>query len=125
MRTFSDSQVARIKTLANQNSVPLKIILIADKNQVNTNLQTKLINSQELDNYDLSMPQRVLLANFKNAGIPVIDLLSVFKNQKRFLYMNDTYWATEGHKLAAKALYSALKDEVPAYRMLDKEVVYQ
>ncbi|MFQ3246544.1 MAG: lysophospholipase L1-like esterase [Arenicella sp.] len=108
------SQIARIKKLANQNSTPLKIILIPDENQVNANLQTKLINSQELDSYDFSMPQAVLLENFKNADIPAIDLLPVFKNQKRCLYMNDTHWAAEGHELAAKAIYSALKDQVYA-----------
>jgi lysophospholipase L1-like esterase len=102
------SQIIRIKTLANKKSIPLKVIIIPDENQINTNLQARLINNQELDKFDFAMPQSVLLTSFKNANITAIDLLPVFKKQKRCLYMNDTHWSSEGHKLAAKTIYNAL-----------------
>jgi len=45
---------------------------------------------------------------FAQNVIQLIDLLPVFQADERCLYMNDTHWTGEGHKLAATTIYQNL-----------------
>ncbi len=105
------SQITRIKKLADERSTPIKIILIPDENQINSGLQRTLFSDQKQNSFDFEMPQSELLIDFREIGIPVIDLLPIFREQKQCLYMNDTHWTSEGHELAAKVIYQALIEE--------------
>jgi hypothetical protein len=100
-------QLSRIKRLADEASIPLVIALIPDENQVNGELQKRLLASDS-SAYDLDMPQSMLQELFRDRGIPSIDLLPWFRRDPRCLYMNDSHWTPEGHALAAAAICDSL-----------------
>ena len=98
----------RIKRLAERDSIPIGVVLIPDENQINRDLQQLLLIDQDRGKFDFEMPQSMLSEMFADAAIPVIDLLPYFRQDRQCLYMNDTHWTTEGHKLAATAIYDNL-----------------
>jgi hypothetical protein len=98
-------QMKRIHDLVSQSSGRFIVVLIPDENQINNSLQQVLLTEDSLGKYDFDMPQKRLEAMFSDLGIPVIDLLPYFKRDPRCLYMNDTHWTPEGHKLAASVLF--------------------
>ena len=102
------AQVQRIKRLAERDSIPIGVVLIPDENQINRDLQQLLLIDQDRGKFDFEMPQSMLSEMFADAAIPVIDLLPYFRQDRQCLYMNDTHWTTEGHKLAATAIYDNL-----------------
>ena len=104
-------QIQRIQTLAERDSIPLGVVLIPDENQINGDLQMKLLTDEERSNFDFEMPQSMLRDMFTDAAIPVLDLLPYFIEDSRCLYMNDTHWTAEGHALAASAIYENITSE--------------
>ena len=62
---------------------------------------------------DLSLPQKVVRLFCKKSGIPVLDLLPVFKvhnSQKPLFFKKDLHWTKEGHRLAAEQILTYLKE---------------
>jgi len=104
-------QIQRIRTLAERDSIPLRVVLIPDENQINRNLQLKVLTDEKRSNFDFEMPQSMLRDMFTDAAISVIDLLPYFIKDSRCLYMNDTHWTAEGHALAASAIYENITSE--------------
>ena len=104
-------QIQRIKKLAEQDSIPLVVVLIPDENQINRNLQQVLLTDEERSRYDFDMPQSMLKNMFSYTAIPVVDLLPHFSEDSRCLYMNDTHWTAEGHALAAAVIYENITKE--------------
>ena len=102
------SQIHRIKTMADNENIPLIVALLPDENQINPHLPKILITKDELIRYDFDMPQSMLTEILTHNQIPVIDLLPGFRNDNRCLYMNDTHWTAEGHELAATVIYEEL-----------------
>lgn len=107
----SINQILRIKELAKNDSTPMLVVLIPDENQVNKNLQNLILSENELINFDFNMPQSLLKRQFEENNIPVLDLLPAFLANKQCLYMNDTHWNNEGHKLAASLIYEKFTNE--------------
>ena len=55
------------------------IILIPDENQVNRNLQQRIIADEERQKFNFEMAQLMLTEMFTKAALPTIDLLPYFK----------------------------------------------
>lgn len=104
----SVDQVLRIKKLAEQHSIPMIVALLPDENQINRGLQERLMGPDALDDYDFQMPQRLLVEMFAAGDVTTIDLLPRFQEDGRCLYMNDTHWTPDGHRLAASILFDRL-----------------
>jgi lysophospholipase L1-like esterase len=102
----SVSQIRRIKDLA--GSKPVVVALLPDENQVNQALQKRILQANEISEYDFKMPQAMLTEMFREVGIPTIDLLPAVLADRRCLYMNDTHWTPEGHELTAAVILEQL-----------------
>ncbi len=97
-------QISRIHERATRDGIPILVALIPDENQINEALQQLVIADANTADYDFEMPQPMLAEKFAEPGIPVLDLLPVFRADPRCLYMNDSHWTAEGHALAARAI---------------------
>jgi len=101
-------QVERIEKRARAQSIPVLVALLPDENQINPGLQKRLMNPTGLVDYDFEMPQKELVARFDDRQIETVDLLPRFQEDTRCLYMNDTHWNADGHRLAAEILFERL-----------------
>lgn len=101
-------QIARIKALADQAKVQLLVVLLPDENQINPALQKAIF--PEPENYDLGLPQSLLVEQFAAAGIEVLDLLPSFRADRRCLFQNDTHLTAEGHALVAEHIRAAIAE---------------
>jgi hypothetical protein len=104
----SIEQIVRMSDLATANGSELVVVLIPDENQLNPDLQKQVIEAGTEDDYDFSMPQSMLRDAFAAEDIPVIDLLRAFRDDPRCMYMNETHWTPQGHKLAAQRIFYGL-----------------
>jgi hypothetical protein len=102
----AQNQIRRIKDQA--GATPVVIALLPDENQINKQLQDRLVDAKDIADYDFKMPQSMLIEMFRAIGLPVIDALPAFLADKRCLYMNDTHWTPEGHELAASVIFDQL-----------------
>ena len=84
------------------------VALLPDENQINKELRVRIVPPNSASRYDFDMPQKQLGKVLRDSGVGVIDLLPVFREDPRCLYMNDTHWNPDGHQLAAKAITQAL-----------------
>lgn len=103
-------QISRIKRDADYSSIPVVVILIPDELQINTALQKVVVDDDKRNRYDFKMPQSMLVQMFQDIDVDVIDLLPAFIKDTRCLYLNDTHWTSEGHKLAASIIYKEISD---------------
>jgi hypothetical protein len=104
-RLLEDNNIAeieRMKRKAAELGADFAVVIIPDENQINPALQAKIIPANEMANYDFSQPQAYLAEQFAERDIASLDLLDVFRNDPRCLYMNDTHWVAAGHRLAAE-----------------------
>ena len=112
MRAVMDKSIAevgRMQLLSAQMGAQLVVAILPDENQLNADLQARVIPAAERANYDFEMPQRYLRERFAEMGINTLDLLDVFRRDPRCLYMNDTHWVPAGHALVAEQLQSYLR----------------
>ena len=103
------AELARIKQMTDADGDRLLVVIIPDENQINKKLQEQLIPAAEMDKYDFNLPQSLLTQLLYEQGIEYLDLQSDFANDPRCLYMNDTHWTPEGHRLAAEKIAEKLK----------------
>lgn len=108
-------QISRIHSLAARKSIPVLVVLLPTEMQVNPALQGRLLERDAyrwlgelvggpLAFYDFAMPQSLLVERFAARDIPTVDLLPAFAAHERCLYLNDTHWTPEGHRLAASVV---------------------
>lgn len=105
-------QLLRIKALAEQDTASLMVALLPDENQINAHLQALTIAPEAVNDYDFEMPQSLIVEVFEENHIPTIDLFPTFRDHPGCLYMNDTHWNPEGHRLAASTLYRAMLERL-------------
>lgn len=98
------NQILRIKQKADSMGIPLTVALIPDELQINEALRKRVMPAEESHHYDFTLPQRLLAEEFAALGIATFDLLPVFLNDPRCLYMNDSHWTPDGNVLAASAI---------------------
>jgi hypothetical protein len=109
------AELERMKHNAAELGAGFAVVIIPDENQLNPALQAQIIPADEMANYDFSQPQAYLKEQFAARDIASLDLLDVFRNDPRCLYMNDTHWVAAGHELAAEKIrdYLRANDLVP------------
>lgn len=89
--------------------IPILVILSPVSVQVYTNVQPSAGLSP------IEFPQLILVERMQSAGIPVVDLLPVFRAARgETLYFDQAHYTAVAHQLAAQAIYDALG----AFRML-------
>jgi lysophospholipase L1-like esterase len=98
------AQIVRVRDLAADAGIPVIVVLIPDESQINAALQRTIVRPDAWDRYDFDMPQAMIVPMFADHGIPIIDLLPLFRADPRCLYRNDTHWTPAGHELAALAI---------------------
>lgn len=101
------NQIRRIRDRAG-DFVPVVVALLPDENQINQTLQTRILQANDIAEYDFKMPQSMLIEMFREIGIPTINVLPAMLADHRCLYMNDTHWMPEGHELAASVIIEEL-----------------
>lgn len=104
----SVAQILQIKALADEENIPLVVLLIPDETQINPSLRAALLPEDELSKFDFGMPQSMLKEIVTQNDIQVVDLMPAFLADPQCLYMNDTHWAVVGHELAATVIYEKL-----------------
>jgi len=102
-------ELAHIKGMTDADGDRLLVVIIPDENQINKKLQEQLIPPAEMSQYDFSLPQSLLTQLMSEQGIEYLDLQNDFLSDPRCLYMNDTHWTPEGHRLAAEKIAEKLK----------------
>jgi lysophospholipase L1-like esterase len=95
-------QLLRIKKEADEQGIPLLVVLIPDEVQVNNTLRNLVF--ADSNDYDIDRPQSLLNEWFDREEIQALDLLSTFRADDRCLY-RDTHWTAEGHHLAAATIF--------------------
>jgi len=104
-------QIERIRAKAG-SSAPVIVVVMPDENQVNASLKGRA----DLGRLDLSMPQAMLKEMFKEKSLRTIDLLPAFLANERRLYMNDSHYNPEGHRLIAEKILEAIRPLVERLR---------
>ena len=94
-------QILRIKKRADEQGIPLLVVVIPDETQINSTLR-KLVFTDSHE-YEIDLPQSLLTEWFDREGIRALDLLPTFRADPRCLYRN-THWTEEGHRLAAEKI---------------------
>jgi len=102
-------EILKLKKMTDADGDRLLVMLIPDENQLNPLLQKEIIAAEDFDQYDFDQPQRLLLELLQQNNVEVLDLKPAFDADGRCLYMNDTHWVPEGHRLAAEKLAEKLK----------------
>ena len=82
------NHIRRIRDQAGA-SVPVIVALLPDENQVNPTLQRRILQPNDMPEYDFKMPQSMLMEMFREMGIPTIDVLPAVLTDHRCLYMPD------------------------------------
>jgi lysophospholipase L1-like esterase len=103
------AELMRIKAMTDADGDRLLVVIIPDENQLNPALQQRLIRPEDMQQYDFALPQSMLVSLLEEQGVDALDLQPAFANDPRCLYMNDTHWTPDGHRLAAEKIAEALK----------------
>lgn len=103
--------LAKIKKLCDEHHIVLAIVLIPDKVQIDRDLQTQVLKLREsnskADDFDFTLPNRLLATRLKQQNIECLDLLDEFTRSGKGtpLYKpNDSHWNIAGNRLAADAI---------------------
>ena len=105
----------------NAGQGPFMVALIPEEVQVNRALAKRLMAPDK--EYDLAMPQKLLVEAFARHEIQTLDLLPAFQASERRLYLNDSHWSPKGHELAARLLLDVVLPWAdPFARCLSRDV---
>lgn len=101
--------LVKIKQLCDQHQIALAIVLIPDRVQVDRMLQAQLpkLRESKADDFDFTLPNRLLATRLKQHNIECLDLLDEFTRAGNgtVLYKpNDSHWNISGNRLAADAI---------------------
>jgi len=103
--------LVKIKQLCDEHHMALAIVLIPDDVQVDRTLQARVLKLKEVnskaDDFDFTLPNRVLATRLKQHNIECLDLLDEFTRAGNgtVLYKpNDSHWNISGNRLAADAI---------------------
>jgi acetyltransferase AlgX (SGNH hydrolase-like protein) len=100
---------------ASEYGMDFCVVLAPDEIQVNGVLRADVMAKYRMhkENYDFDQTQRIISQALKAKGIPVLDLLPVFRAETSGepLYMlQDTHWNEAGNRIAAEAIWSFFKN---------------
>jgi hypothetical protein len=95
-----------MKRICSARGIDLLIVIIPDEVQVNSELQSEVVNASGLnpDQFDFTLPNGMLSRELESMDVKQLDLLEPFKQASTRLRLykpNDTHWNIAGNKLAA------------------------
>ena len=103
--------LVKIKQLCDQHHIALAVVLIPDDVQVDRTLQARVLKLKEVnskpDDFDFTLPNRLLATRLKQQNIECLDLLDEFARAGNgtVLYKpNDSHWNIAGNQLAADTI---------------------
>lgn len=109
---FKDAlaDLLKIKQICDYQKIKLVVVIIPDEVQVDQNLQATIVemfDSDDPNNLDFRLPNRMLQEAFEQHNIEYIDLMDdlvVTATQTRLYKPNDTHWNIAGNQRAAEVL---------------------
>jgi len=109
------SYLSKIKEICDAKNLEFLIVIIPDELQVNEKLQSQVIQALEShpDNFDFTLPNRLLSRELESEKIEYLDMLSELKSVsqlKRVYKPQDTHWNIAGNELAAEMIYKYLSE---------------
>jgi hypothetical protein len=106
-----------IQVLSLNHNAEFLLVVIPYKEQINTERSTFSYAKNwciPSERFDLDLPQKVINSFCRRNGIPMLDLLPVFKchnDPNRLFFRSDLHWTKEGHQIAAKEILSFLRQK--------------
>jgi hypothetical protein len=102
-----------MKKICDERHIKLAVLLLPDAEQVDRQLQAKVVQMQQASpaDFDFTAPNRLLAAGLKQQNIEVLDLYDAFSvaASSTVLYKpNDSHWNIAGNKLAAETIATNL-----------------
>lgn len=110
----TQGQMAAMAEIARERGVPLAVVLIPERMQVDVGQWQNVIRPMGAsgDTYRADWPNQRLVALCRELDLPVLDLLPVFVQAPRDepLYIQlDGHWTWRGHEVAATAIDAFLR----------------
>jgi hypothetical protein len=105
--TDAVSHLITMREICNQYDIRLSVVIIPDELQVNRLLQEKVALDSSPNEFDFTLPNRLLREMFLEQNINYIDLLDDFVSasaQANLYKPNDSHWNIAGNKLASELL---------------------
>jgi hypothetical protein len=107
-----------MRKICDERQIKLVVLLIPDVEQVNSQLQEKVVQGQKASpsDFDFTAPNRLLATGLKQQNIEVLDLYDAFRlaESSTVLYKpNDSHWNIAGNKLAADSIATYLFHMAP------------
>lgn len=119
--TAALNYLIRIKQQCDARHIALAVALLPDEVQVNRAVQSRVLEVKTFnsspEDFDFTLPNRLLAARLKEQGIEVFDLLESFSGaagQTSLYKPKDTHWNIAGNKLAAEIIAQNLFHIQPA-----------
>jgi hypothetical protein len=122
--------VARIKRLCDERNISFAVVLIPDEVQVSKAVQSRVLlikgfNASPED-FDFTLPNRLMAAKLREQNINFIDLLDGFaaaSAQANLYKPNDTHWNIAGNRLAAELIHAGLFGGPPAQGAVNRSAL--
>lgn len=116
---YSLQAVVKMAELLKEKNIPFVVALYPSEYQIDQTLASKIFTEYELnpEDYDLELPQKVVIETLEAHGIDYLDMLEPFQEagKEQVLYiLRDTHWNLTGNQLAANLLFNTLKPQVDA-----------
>jgi hypothetical protein len=106
-----------MKEICRARGIDLLVVMIPDEVQVNSAVQLEVVTASNHgpDQFDFSLPNRILSRELENMKVKQLDLLKPFKqaSTRGPLYKpNDTHWNIAGNKLAAEVIGNYISNAI-------------
>lgn len=107
---LTEESIARAADFAAARGLPFGIIINPAQKQVSDRTWNETLTRFGLDGstFDWSQPNRTLTDFARGRGIPVIDLLDVFRARQQENYYFSEHWKAPGHRLVAQEIAAFL-----------------
>jgi hypothetical protein len=109
------SYLIQMRNICKRKGIALTVVIIPDEAQVNLPLQTEIKNKffayLPNDQWDVTLPNTILVNKLKSLGIDYLDLYESFAkaSKQKVLYKpRDTHWNLAGNQLAADVIQDYL-----------------
>jgi hypothetical protein len=109
------SYIETMRDLCHRQQCDVVVVAIPDEMQVNGDLRKTVMSEVDTvrpDEWDFSLPNRLLASELQALNVTFIDLLDAFKTAseegRRLYRMQDSHWNIAGNRLAAEVLSTHL-----------------
>lgn len=109
-----------LHNFAKKNDIPIVLILIPHRIQVETDRWTEIASKRGYSGYDLLKPNNILSDIARNNNITVIDMLPYFHEEyiggENLYFPTDNHINEKGHEIVAHVLYKRLDELYELYQ---------